>query len=95
MENYTCKSEYEDDIFVKTTMIDMYAKCGSLSNAHRVFETIRDKDVVAWSAIVVGYGLHGHGKEAIRLFNEMITVGIKPNDVTFVGILSACKCWAS
>jgi len=47
--------------------------------------------VVAWSAIIVGYGLHGHGNEAIHLFNEMIREGSKPNDVTFVGILLACN----
>lgn len=91
MEDCTHKSEYRDDIFVKTTLIDMYAKCGSIINAHRVFDSIRDKDVVAWSAIIVGYGLHGHGKEAICLFKQMLSEGIKPNDVTFVGILSACN----
>nr|UPT49753.1 pentatricopeptide repeat protein AaPPR1355 [Agave angustifolia] len=46
MEDYTQKSEYKDNIFVKTTIIDMYAKCGSIINAHRVFDAIRDKDVV-------------------------------------------------
>ncbi|XP_008811403.2 pentatricopeptide repeat-containing protein At3g12770 [Phoenix dactylifera] len=91
IEDYTGHSPFKDDIFVKTSLIDMYAKCGSIARAHRVFECISNKDVVVWSAIIMGYGLHGRGREAIHLFEEMKCAGVRPNDVTFVGVLSACN----
>lgn len=91
MENYTNDSEFKDDVFVKTALIDMYAKCGSIDQAHAIFMRILDKDVVVWSAMITGYGLHGRGHEAMRLFNEMKHAGVRPNDVTFVGLLSACN----
>ncbi|XP_072977833.1 pentatricopeptide repeat-containing protein At3g12770 [Typha angustifolia] len=91
MEDYTHCSEFEDDVFINTALIDMYAKCGSIAHAHAVFERIHDKDVVVWSAIIVGYGMHGCGSEAISLFEEMKRAGIRPNDVTFIGLLSACN----
>ncbi|KAG1359362.1 pentatricopeptide repeat-containing protein [Cocos nucifera] len=91
IEDYAGHSQFKDDIFVKTSLIDMYAKCGSIAHAHRVFECIPNKDVVVWSALIMGYGLHGRGREAIRLFEEMKCARVRPNDVTFVGLLSACK----
>ncbi|CAL9766229.1 unnamed protein product [Musa acuminata subsp. burmannicoides] len=91
MEDYTNSSEFKDDIFVNTALIDMYAKCGNIARAHSIFERIINKDVVVWSAIIMGYGLHGRAHEAMRLFDEMKLAGVRPNDVTFVGLLSACN----
>ncbi|XP_022139117.1 pentatricopeptide repeat-containing protein At3g12770 [Momordica charantia] len=91
LDGYISKSEYRDDTFVNTALIDMYAKCGSIYFASLVFDRMVDKDVVLWSAMIMGYGLHGHGKEAINLYNAMKQVGVRPNDVTFVGLLTACK----
>ncbi|MQL73915.1 hypothetical protein Taro_006278 [Colocasia esculenta] len=91
IEDYTCNSRFKDDVFVNTALIDMYAKCGGVKNAHMVFDRINNKDVVVWSAIIAGYGFHGYGYEAISLFNEMKHSGVEPNDVTFIGLLSACN----
>lgn len=91
MDQYISKSEFRDDIFVNTALIDMFAKCGSLHLARKTFDRARDKDVVMWSAMIVGYGLHGKGREAIDLYQEMKKVGVCPNDVTFVGLLTACN----
>lgn len=91
MDEYINNSDYRDDVFVNTALIDMYAKCGSVELAHRVFNRILNKDVVVWSALIVGYGLHGQGREAIDLFYAMKQAGVGPNDVTFVGILTACN----
>lgn len=91
MDQYISKSEFRDDIFVNTALIDMFAKCGSLHLARKTFDRARDKDVVMWSAMIVGYGLHGKGREAIDLYHEMKKVGVCPNDVTFVGLLTACN----
>ncbi|KAF8401074.1 hypothetical protein HHK36_014377 [Tetracentron sinense] len=91
MDDYINRSEYRNDVFVNTALIDMYAKCGSVDFARSVFDRTPDKDVVVWSAMIVGYGLHGRGHEAINLFHAMKYAGVEPNDVTFVGLLSACN----
>ncbi|KAJ1290075.1 hypothetical protein BS78_02G214700 [Paspalum vaginatum] len=93
MEAYVQGSEYRDDVFVNTALIDMYSKAGSIAHAHAVFERmhVQERDVVVWSALIAGYGMHGHAKEAVTLFEDMKRAGVKPNDVTFLGLLSACK----
>ncbi|PIA37183.1 hypothetical protein AQUCO_03000042v1, partial [Aquilegia coerulea] len=91
MDTYIEKSEHRNDVFVNTALIDMYAKCGSVDSARSVFNRTLHKDVVVWSAMIVGYGLHGRGREAIDLFHEMKQAGTEPNDVTFVGLLLACN----
>jgi pentatricopeptide repeat protein len=91
MDDYIMKSEYRNDVFVNTALIDMYAKCGSVDLARIVFDRTLDKDVVVWSAMIVGYGLHGRGREAIDLYHAMKQAGVCPNDVTFVGLLTACN----
>ncbi|KAK4798197.1 hypothetical protein SAY86_030523 [Trapa natans] len=91
MGDYIRKSNFKEDIAVRTAIIDMYAKCGSVSLAHEVFNQTDDRDVVMWSAMIVGYGLHGKAWEAIELFNKMKNACVDPNDVTFIGLLTACN----
>ncbi|KAH7668642.1 TPR-like protein [Dioscorea alata] len=91
MGEYTAKSEFSNDVFVNTALIDMYSKCGSLAQAHQAFDRITCKDVVVWSALIVGYGWHGRAREAIEVFTRMRDAGVRPNDVTFIGLLSACN----
>lgn len=78
------------DVILGTALINMYAKCGNLSKAREVFDLMKDHNVVAWTAMISGYGIHGYGKEAIDLFRLMINRGICPNEVTFIAVLSAC-----
>ncbi|XP_004304934.1 PREDICTED: pentatricopeptide repeat-containing protein At3g12770-like [Fragaria vesca subsp. vesca] len=91
MDGYVCKSEYRNHVFVNTSLIDMYAKCGSVDSARMVFDRTPNKDVVVWSAMIVGYGLHGRGREAIDVYHSMQHAGVVPNDVTFLGLLTACN----
>ncbi|KAG2668180.1 hypothetical protein I3760_15G147700 [Carya illinoinensis] len=86
------KSEnLESNVYVSTALIDMYAKCGSIVEARQLFDLMKDKNSVTWNAIVSGYGLHGHGNEALRLFNEMLHSGVPPTGVTFLSVLYACS----
>ncbi|XP_044470023.1 pentatricopeptide repeat-containing protein ELI1, chloroplastic [Mangifera indica] len=78
------------NVQVGTALIDMYSKCGSLEDARLIFDKVNDKDVVAWNSMIVGYAMHGFTIDAIRLFNEMLRIGLKPTDITFIGILNAC-----
>ncbi|KAL7205559.1 hypothetical protein ACSBR2_018488 [Camellia fascicularis] len=75
---------------VTSPLITMYAKCGSLVDAHRVFEERDDQNVVSWTAMISAYQQHGHANRVIELFEEMLQDGIKPDYITFVSVLSAC-----
>ncbi|XP_037497890.1 pentatricopeptide repeat-containing protein At3g12770 isoform X2 [Jatropha curcas] len=91
MSDYISMTEFRNDAFVNSALIDMFAKCGSVDSARIVFNRAVDKDVVLWSAMIMGYALHGHGQESINLFDAMRWAGVQPNDVTFIGLLTACK----
>ncbi|XP_038990355.1 pentatricopeptide repeat-containing protein At4g14170 isoform X2 [Phoenix dactylifera] len=82
-------------------LTDMYVKCGAFGYAEMVFRMMPDRDVISWSALILGHGLNGHASAALKLFEEMSAEGIQPNSVTFLGVLSACahagmveKAWA-
>ncbi|QHN77820.1 Golgin candidate [Arachis hypogaea] len=75
---------------VKTALIDMYAKCGSVRVARALFEMLREKRVVSWNAIITGYAMHGLAKEALELF-EVMRKEARPDLITFVGVLAACS----
>jgi pentatricopeptide repeat protein len=81
----------ESDVFVGNSLVDMYAKCGSIDDAWRVFSSMTILDVVSWTAMLQGYGMHGHGKEALRHFEWMCEEGVAIDTVTFVCLLSACN----
>ncbi|CAM9001781.1 unnamed protein product [Rhodiola kirilowii] len=78
------------NVHVGTALVDMYCKCGSLEDARTVFDKIIKKDIVAWNSMLTGYAMHGYSKEAFNLFNKMRRMRIRPSDITFIGILSAC-----
>eukprot|EP01018_Ginkgo_biloba_P031727 Gb_14403 [translate_table: standard] len=84
------RSGFELNIFVGNALVDMYAKCGSIEDGLNVFNKMPRRDVVSWTAMIVGYAMHGYGKEALQLFEQMQYSGTIPDHVTFVGVLSAC-----
>eukprot|EP01018_Ginkgo_biloba_P013165 Gb_21064 [translate_table: standard] len=84
------KSGFISDIFVENALIDMYAKCGSLDKAHDIFDNMHQRNVVSWTAMIAGYAMHGCGKEALKLFEQMQRLGVNPNHITLVCVLSAC-----
>ncbi len=84
-------SSYESDVFVGSSLVDMYAKCGSIEDAWTVFNKLPTRDVVSWNAMLGGFAMHGHGKEALAHFEHMCVEGIKMNGITFVCLLSACS----
>lgn len=78
---------------IGNALITMYAKCGSIEDSLKVFNKMhdQDRDVVSWNAMIAGFSQHGRGKEALQLFQQMQEAGTKPNGITFIGVLSACK----
>ncbi|KAK8278234.1 hypothetical protein V6Z11_D09G029100 [Gossypium hirsutum] len=92
LHGYVTSSGFDNNAFIGASLIELYSKCGSLDYAIKVFEGIIDKDVVLWSAMIAGFGIHGRGEEALKLFHRMVkSSAARPNDVTFVSILSACS----
>ncbi|CAN5953718.1 unnamed protein product [Sphagnum jensenii] len=85
------QSGLESDVFVGSSLVDMYAKCGSIEDACRVFNKMPSRDVVTWTAILGGCAMHGHGREALKHFEQMCDEGVQPDDITFVCVLSACS----
>ncbi|CAK9193903.1 unnamed protein product [Sphagnum jensenii] len=82
---------WDSDVFVANSLIDMYAKCGSMEDAWSVFNKMPSRDVVTWTTILGGCAMHGHGKEALKHFEQMREEGVQPNDITFICLLSACS----
>ncbi|XP_019439867.1 PREDICTED: pentatricopeptide repeat-containing protein At1g08070, chloroplastic [Lupinus angustifolius] len=73
-----------------TSLIDMYAKCGCIEVAEQVFRSMDFRSLASWNAMISGYAMHGHAERALGLFSEMVNEGFQPDDITFVGVLSAC-----
>ncbi|GMJ12858.1 hypothetical protein like AT3G20730 [Hibiscus trionum] len=80
-----------NDVAMGNALIDMYAKCGEIKDANRVFNEMEERNVISWTSLIAGYGKHGYGHEAISLYEKMEHEGMKPNDVTFLTLLFACS----
>ncbi|KAF7811198.1 pentatricopeptide repeat-containing protein [Senna tora] len=78
-------------ILVDTALVDMYCKCGDLDTAQSCFNEMTSQDLVSWGAIIAGYGYHGKGETALRLYSEFLRRGMKPNHVIFLSVLSSCS----
>eukprot|EP00257_Ricinus_communis_P016458 XP_015574631.1 putative pentatricopeptide repeat-containing protein At3g18840 isoform X2 [Ricinus communis] len=76
---------------MSTAMVDMYSKSGSTAYAEKVFQNVNERDSILYNVMMAGYAHNGHEIEAIQLFQEMLEKGVRPNVVTFVALLSACR----
>lgn len=85
------RSCLDKNIFVTTALVDMYAKCGEIHMARKLFDMIDDRHVITWNAMIDGYGTHGLGKAALDLFDKMQKGTVEPNDITFLCVISACS----
>ncbi|KAG0484493.1 hypothetical protein HPP92_008572 [Vanilla planifolia] len=79
------------DPILATALVDMYAKCGRIDAATNIFHATEEKDVLAWNAIIGGMAIHGLAEDALCLFREMESSSARPDDITFVSVLSACS----
>lgn len=78
------------DVKLGTTLLDMYAKCGRINAALRVFKCMHTRNAITWNAMLGGLAMHGKGSMALDMFNEMLEE-VKPNAITFTALLSACS----
>ncbi|KAM0946394.1 putative tetratricopeptide-like helical domain superfamily [Dioscorea sansibarensis] len=82
---------FDSDVVIGNALIDMYGKCGCLKDSQRVFACMGMKNEVTWSSMIACLGVHGRGEESLRLYEEMIKEGFKPNSITFTSVLSSCS----
>ena len=85
------KSGFISDVFAGNALVNMYAKCGSIEDASLAFDEIPEQGIVSWSAMIGGLAQHGHGKDALDLFDQMLQRGITPNHITLTSVLCACN----
>ncbi|XXG49771.1 hypothetical protein AAC387_Pa02g3849 [Persea americana] len=88
---HVIKRGFESKRSVAHSLIDMYAKCGSIDGSIRIFNRILDKDVESWSLMIKSYAWNGCGREAADLFFQMKEIGINPNRITLLAVLTACS----
>lgn len=88
---YIKKKKMKLTVILGTALIDFYAKCGSIEGSIEVFDKMPSRNVFSWTALIQGLASNGQGKKALEYFKLMREKNIDPNDVTFIGILSACS----
>ncbi|CAH9107746.1 unnamed protein product [Cuscuta europaea] len=84
------KRTYEMDVFVGTSIVDMFAKCGDIANARKIFDGMRKSNTVTWTSIIAGYARNRLAEEAIILFQMMTKRKCLANNLTMVSVLRAC-----
>ncbi|XP_071696294.1 pentatricopeptide repeat-containing protein At3g09040, mitochondrial [Rutidosis leptorrhynchoides] len=83
---------FDSDELTCSGLVDMYAKCGDIASSTKVFkEIVNKKDVITWNSMIVGFAKNGYAENALQIFEEMKESNIKPDDVTFLGVLTACS----
>ncbi|XP_035546807.1 pentatricopeptide repeat-containing protein At2g04860 isoform X1 [Juglans regia] len=90
LHTYVLRNNLEVEDFVGTALIDMYTKCGRIECAEWVFKSIKEPCLATWNAIISGYSLYGLEHKALGCYSEMQVQGLKPDKITFLGILAAC-----
>ncbi|KAM0882223.1 hypothetical protein ACQ4PT_032441 [Festuca glaucescens] len=78
-------------VVLATAIVDMYGKCGSICNAVRVFAAMPAKNIYSWNSMITGLAMNGGERQALSLFWKMQMAGVRPNDITFIGLLGACS----
>ncbi|CAL0313809.1 unnamed protein product [Lupinus luteus] len=82
---------FDDNKFIASSLVDMYAKCGNIKMARYIFDQIEMRDMVSWTAIIMGCAMHGHALDAVSLFQQMLVDGVQPCYVAFIAVLTACS----
>ncbi|XP_010537149.1 PREDICTED: putative pentatricopeptide repeat-containing protein At5g52630 [Tarenaya hassleriana] len=84
------KTGYDSDVFVGSSVVDMYAKCGGISDARKVFDEMPEKNVVSWSGMICGYAQINEDEEALKLFKQALYEDLDVNDFTFSSVIRVC-----
>ncbi|XP_027358996.1 putative pentatricopeptide repeat-containing protein At3g49142 [Abrus precatorius] len=91
IHEYVERKKLCPNLLLENALIDMYARCGCLQDAKKVFDRMKFRDVASWTSLISAYGVTGQGYNAVALFTEMQNSGQSPDSIAFVAILSACS----
>ncbi|CAK9163390.1 unnamed protein product [Ilex paraguariensis] len=80
----------ELNLILSTALVDLYSKCGAIEQASCVFKCMENKNVITWTAMLVGLAQNGHAEGALKLFNQMQEEGVASNSVTLVSLVHCC-----
>lgn len=85
------REQFKDYLLLWNSLVDMYARSGKVLEARKVFDSLSTRDEVTYTSMILGYGMTGDGEIALKLFEEMCSFNIKPDQVTMVAVLTACS----
>ncbi|KAL6009241.1 hypothetical protein ACLOJK_022469 [Asimina triloba] len=88
---HAVKTGFESDLPVSSSLVTLYSKCGKIDDSRKIFDQIDKPDLITWTTLISSYAEHGQGEEALNIYEMMRKEGIKPDSVTFIGVLSACS----
>ncbi|CAN6328211.1 unnamed protein product [Urochloa humidicola] len=91
LHGFAMRLGFLSSMIIGNALVDMYSKCSDIHSAREVFEGITVRDTISWTTILVGEAQHGRAEEVLSVFDRMLHAGIKPNEVTFVGLIYACS----
>lgn len=91
IHGYIDENRITVDAVVGTALVEMYAKCGWIEKALDIFYELRRKDTASWTSVICGLAMNGMTSKALEMFSEMKQAGVRPDDITFIGVLSACS----
>lgn len=91
IHGYAMRIGVEKDVYVRSALVDLYAKCGYIFEAEILFAAMPEKNRVTWNSLIFGYANHGYCNEAITLFNQMEESETKLDHLTFTAVLNACS----
>ncbi|KAL8214581.1 hypothetical protein R6Q57_004030 [Mikania cordata] len=86
LHGYIIRHHFDVNMFISSSLVNMYAKCGNIKLAKCVFDGMKQHDLVSWTAIIMGCALHGYEHDAIFLFKKMEMEGFRPNSMAFVAV---------
>lgn len=87
---FALKTGFDVDVFVGSSVVDMYAKCGDIRDARKAFDGMPDRNVVSWSGMIYGYTQLGEDEEALTLFKQALWEDLDVNDFTFSSVVRVC-----
>ncbi|GAB4857898.1 hypothetical protein Ancab_015803 [Ancistrocladus abbreviatus] len=88
---YLMRNKEGQNVIVETSLIDMYIKCGCIEKGLYLFKRMSKKNRLSYSVMISGLAMHGLCYEALSVFSDMLEQGLKPDDVVYLGVLSACR----
>nr|DAD27779.1 TPA_asm: hypothetical protein HUJ06_029247 [Nelumbo nucifera] len=87
----TIKMGFHSYTHIGNALVSMYSKCGNIGEAFYIFENMQGRDLISWNSMIAGFAQHGLAEKAIDLLKEMVKQKIKPDAITFLGVLSSCR----